>query len=113
MRQFVMCVLVMIHAVAGASAQESAGAVYVKGGVSNTVSWLVGGGGFLSHAISAEFDLSHSGLMFGADLRFGWRRVALLPGLRFYIHEEPDATQWEINYPGWTIRPSLAITAGF
>ena len=205
--RFAVCVFLMISAVAGASAQESAGAVYVKGGVSfpnqpserssapppfgapagETVSWLLGGGVFLSRAISAEFEVSatgvmtaeqigrhntsesgwrqdrfasfgmkvhipvrpavrieptgglvlihtnessspsllvderptwslessHVGFMVGADLRFGWRHVAFLPGVRIYVSGEPDRTTWEYNYPGWTIRPSLAITAGF
>jgi hypothetical protein len=207
MLRFGTCVLLVIGAVAGALAQESAGAVYIKGGVSfpfqpslrssapppfgapagGTVSWLLGGGVFLFRAISAEFDvsrtglmtssqigrhninesgwrqdrlasfgmkvhipvgpslrveptgglvlirtkeasspslivdqrptwspeMSHLGLMVGADLRFGWRHVAFLPGVRVYLSGEPDATRWEFNYPGWTLRPSLAITAGF
>jgi hypothetical protein len=57
--------------------------------------------------------MSHLGAMAGADLRVGWRHVAFLAGFRFYLSGEPDATNWDYNYPGWTIRPSLAITAGF
>ena len=202
------CVLlVMIGSLADASAQESPGAVYIKGGVSfpsqtskrtsspppfnapagDTVSWLLGGGVFLSRAISAEFEVSrtgvmtsqeqgrhftsesgwrqdrfaslgvkvhfrwlpgvrveptaglvltrskeavspnlaadqrpawspamwHPGLMLGADLRIGGRHVAFLPGVRVYVSLEPNATQWDVNYPGTTLRPSLAISAGF
>jgi hypothetical protein len=207
MLRFAMCVLLMIGPVADASAQESGGAVYVKGGVSfpyqpslrsqapppfgapagGTVSWLFGGGVFLFRAISVEFDVSHTGvmtssqlgrhntgesgwrqdrfasfgvkghvpagawlrvepaaglvlirtreasssslsvdqrptwspdrshvgLMVGADLRMGRHHVAFLPGVRVYLSGTPDGTRWDFNYPEWTIRPSLAIAAGF
>ena len=208
MCRVVTCVLLLMSGtVAGASAQQSPGAVYVKGGVSlpyqlakrtsspppfdapagATGSWLLGGGVFLARALSAEFEVSrtgvmtsrqtgrhntsesgwrqerfvsfgvkihfaagpwlrleptaglvrirtneaasstvaaqqrpewfpamwHSGVMVGADLRIGGRHVALVPGLRVYQSTKPDATRWDYNYPRMTVRPSLAIAAGF
>ena len=51
--------------------------------------------------------------MVGAGFRIGGRHVALLPGMRIHASGEPDGTLWDYKYPGTTIRPSLAITAGF
>ncbi|MGH9240496.1 MAG: hypothetical protein ACRD3G_20825 [Vicinamibacterales bacterium] len=47
------------------------------------------------------------GLLLVGAVAGAWRRSPVLPERR------AGYDKWEYNYPGWTIRPSLAITAGF
>jgi hypothetical protein len=132
--RFVTCILLLMSAAAAAAAQESAGAVYVKAGMSflyqapqeapsappfaapggMTVGWLVGGGVFLSRAISAEFDFARTGVMTSPPQRgrhntseIGSRRDAFVSfGVKGHfplgssLRVEPTAGLWLIRGEG-------------
>ena len=71
------------------------------------------------------------GVMFGADLRIGGRRIAFTPGVRFAFTGVPtgqdclinsrsgqpecseDAQRWMFLHPRWTRRPSVALRVDF
>lgn len=69
------------------------------------------------------------GLMFGADLRIGGRRVAVVPGVRFAFTGVPngercvigfsgqplcdEGERWDYYHPQWTQRPSVSVRVNF